>query len=555
MDKALLARVQKQAWFHRFPRGLPLFVFLLVGAVVALGVYAIERANAQKRLALLDRQATEVAFALQQRSAENVAYLRAGAALFAASGPLSPDAFKEFYADLNQHEMNNGSLGLGWAERIETAERAAAEQEIGTRLGRAYRIFPEPGGAGLAYPIVYLEPGTDYNRSVIGYDMYSEGVRRAAMQQAERARTPIASGRVNLVQDKGGGNRAGFLVYMPVFDRSLGGTGRLRGFVYSPFRTADFLASAVALVPRSEELHVAVHDGSSTKAPLVAMIGEPDPSDLAVIKHVTIAERPWAVVIGTRGTPMMSALSQATILFGSLAAILLMLIARMVTARAIEDQQAFEWQSRQVGIRVSLTRELNHRVKNTLANVLSIIALTKRRATDLDSYVESLTGRVRALSATHDLLTRSEWGTTALTDVLTAELAPYIEDHESHVELRGPDVMLAPNEALSLGLAVHELATNAAKYGALSTLDGFITISWELPETDLVELTWRERGGPPVTEPAKRGFGRDLIEKIVAHELDSPVRLNFAADGVECVMRIPVREPQPFAIRHGERDG
>jgi two-component sensor histidine kinase len=110
-------------------------------------------------------------------------------------------------------------------------------------------------------------------------------------------------------------------------------------------------------------------------------------------------------------------------------------------------------------------------------------------------------------------------------------------------------VDLAPNDALSFGLAVHELATNAAKYGALSVPGGAIAVSWAMVEDGLAEVTWRERGGPPVAQTRRRGFGTELIEKIVAHELRRPVTLDFAPEGVTCVMQVPVRRRGDFRIR------
>jgi two-component sensor histidine kinase len=181
--------------------------------------------------------------------------------------------------------------------------------------------------------------------------------------------------------------------------------------------------------------------------------------------------------------------------------------------------------------------------------VLSIIALTRRRATSLDDFVDGLDGRIRALSATHDLLTQSDWGTTQIRAVVDAELAPYVQTPEHRIEIEGPEIALAPNDALSLGLAIHELATNAAKYGALTRSGGEVSVRWELFAPRKVRLEWRERGGPPVKSSRGRGFGTDLIEKIVANELDNPVQLEFAPEGVTCVLTIPVRQPTAFAMR------
>jgi two-component sensor histidine kinase len=240
-----------------------------------------------------------------------------------------------------------------------------------------------------------------------------------------------------------------------------------------------------------------------------------------------------------------------TLVFGLLVASLLMLVVRMLTQQATEDEAALHWLEEQASIRNSLTRELNHRVKNTLANVLSIIALTRKRAGTLDEFADGLDGRIRALSATHDLLTQSDWGTTPIGKVVEAELLPYAHAGDHQVDLQGPEVELAPNDALSLGLAVHELATNAAKYGALSKPGGKVTVHWRLIAPALVRIEWSESGGPRVAQKRGRGFGTDLIERVVAHELKNPVELTFAPEGVRCALTIPVRQPTSFAIRAG----
>ncbi|MBT8427383.1 MAG: sensor histidine kinase, partial [Erythrobacter sp.] len=129
------------------------------------------------------------------------------------------------------------------------------------------------------------------------------------------------------------------------------------------------------------------------------------------------------------------------------------------------------------------------------------------------------------------------------------ELAPYANDDDHTVDTGGADVELAPNDALSLGLAIHELATNAAKYGALSRTGGKVEVRWSLVNDKLARIRWVESGGPEVSPPEKRGFGTDLIEKIVAHELRHPVELHFDPEGVRCTLLVPVREPSEFELR------
>ncbi len=186
-----------------------------------------------------------------------------------------------------------------------------------------------------------------------------------------------------------------------------------------------------------------------------------------------------------------------------------------------------------------LVDELNHRVKNTLATVQAIAAQTLRSAADLATFSEAFESRIMALSATHDLLTATNWRSARLHDVLGVEFRPYGPER---YRLEGPDVALAPPEALALGLLFHELATNAAKYGALARPTGCIEVGWDVAE-DVLELVWRERDGPPVAPPARRGFGSRLIERSLQGVLRGEASLEFAPAGLVCRITLPLSGP------------
>ena len=135
-----------------------------------------------------------------------------------------------------------------------------------------------------------------------------------------------------------------------------------------------------------------------------------------------------------------------------------------------------------------------------------------------------------------------------------AELAPYLDPEDQRMsEIAGPDALLAPNDAMSLGLALHELATNAAKYGALSVPTGKVSVNWSIPEPDRCLVTWREVGGPVVLAPKRRGFGMDLIEKIVSRELSAQVELSFEKSGLTCTISVPLRDQREFMLREVAR--
>lgn len=183
-----------------------------------------------------------------------------------------------------------------------------------------------------------------------------------------------------------------------------------------------------------------------------------------------------------------------------------------------------------------LTSEMNHRVKNLLSTVISIAAQTGRAAPDVAAFNASFQARLRALAISHDLLLRDALDSADLREILEAELRPYAVDTARSLTLSGEPVRLAARNALGFALVVHELATNAAKYGAYSG-HGALYVSWVLVAPDSVSLTWREEGGPPVTAPAKPGFGSRLIATVLQSDLAGEVSLDYAPEGLRARLR------------------
>lgn len=176
-----------------------------------------------------------------------------------------------------------------------------------------------------------------------------------------------------------------------------------------------------------------------------------------------------------------------------------------------------------------LINELNHRVKNTLATLQSIAALTARRAGSVEEFKAVFEARLMALSATHNLLTASGWEQATLNDLLANEMAPYASEQ---FQLVGPRLMLEATQALALGMILHELATNAAKHGALSTADGLVSVVWSHPDADgRVTLDWIESGGPPVSPPSRSGFGSRLISTSIKGDLHGSAEIAYAPEG------------------------
>lgn len=183
--------------------------------------------------------------------------------------------------------------------------------------------------------------------------------------------------------------------------------------------------------------------------------------------------------------------------------------------------------------------ELNHRVKNTLATIQSIAMQTARSHEDPKTFAQSFQARLMSLSHTHDLLTRSHWEGADLRAVLEHETAAH---GANRIVLNGPPLALSPAAALSLGMIFHELATNAAKYGALSRPGGRVFVDWTIANQSnrVLTVVWRETGGPPVAPPTRKGFGSRLIERNVRHDLAGEAKLGYARDGFTADLSVPL---------------
>ncbi|PZO01125.1 MAG: hypothetical protein DCF28_10390 [Alphaproteobacteria bacterium] len=195
-----------------------------------------------------------------------------------------------------------------------------------------------------------------------------------------------------------------------------------------------------------------------------------------------------------------------------------------------------------------LMAELDHRVKNTLANIQALVTQSSRSAASLTGFVEGLDRRIHSMAKAHSLLTQSRWEGVSVEGLLIEELEPFSQI-PGVVNLGGTDTVLTPKSALSLSLAVHELATNAAKFGAFSRPEGSVSVAWNLADDGGLALTWREAGGPPVAVPTRRGFGTSLIERALAFETGGRATIEYAPAGVVCEIRLPRSSLVEMAVK------
>src|SRR6202040_1058162 len=198
------------------------------------------------------------------------------------------------------------------------------------------------------------------------------------------------------------------------------------------------------------------------------------------------------------------------------------------TVDITERKQAEERQS-------LLAREVDHRAKNALALAQSIVRLT--RGENVKAYVQAVEGRISALARVHTILSLSSWQGAEIGKLVDEELAPYSTGDQ--IEFRGSEIQLQPATAQTLALALHELVTNSAKYGALSPLAGRLTIKWEI-QADMLQMVWEERDGPVVEKPASRGFGTRSVIASIESQLGGQAEFDWRSEGLICRLTVPL---------------
>lgn len=200
--------------------------------------------------------------------------------------------------------------------------------------------------------------------------------------------------------------------------------------------------------------------------------------------------------------------------------------------RQAQNQQSF------------LIRELHHRVKNTLATVQAVVGATARSTSNIDDFYKAFVGRIVSLANTHSLLTEALWQTAPLREILEKELRPYNDARGERIALEGPAVELPSDIAVPIGMAVHELTTNAAKYGALSMRNGRVSVTWDVHgegDERRLAMVWQESGGPSVSPPERQGFGSRLLHRVLTTQLNAKVEVEYDPAGLRVAIDAPLK--------------
>ncbi|MCC6982587.1 MAG: CHASE domain-containing protein [Bauldia sp.] len=539
MTRGLLSR----RWFA------PLVAFVVVLAIVAAATGLINYFARQSDALRFESYVEDVSARIQRQVDQHLALLEGAAALFHVFDAVpSRQQFEEYVARLDLPHRYPGLAAIGFAERVDPGDPLPA---AAARMGDAFAIRPPPG-ADTAYPIVLLQPTNEGNTSAMGFDVFSEAGRREAMERARDTGLMAATGRTPSVLQ---GDGARFQIYFPYYGGGYAGAASeaarraaIQGFIFASFQAEQFFSEATSLSPLFN-VAVAIYDEEVGPSRLfyvsdrVAL--QPREAPFQASRSIGFAGKRWALEFASM--PEFAGSSSA----GLVAAVAVLGLLLAGAAAGIVWQQVGAWQflereaeatRRSEKEKDLLLNEMNHRLKNSLARVQAIGRQTARGSSSIDEFLGNFNGRLEAMSATQDLLTRSRRNEAPLRDLLKTELTPVLGEEGTSFRLEGPRVVLDPKQVLALGLTFHELATNAMKHGSVAEPGGFLEVTWSiLGEGDAANLVieWSEKGSTAGAVPTTPGFGSALVEATVVQELGGKVDRQFQPDGLRCRIAIP----------------
>lgn len=517
--------------------------------LVILAAWSVELAERRVRQASEQALVDDVAASIERRAASDSTYLVALASLLANDPDPAPATLRDYVDQLHGISDLEGGLGVGSVERFDEAgmadlERRIAESGIAQIRGSVLageRSWPAYYATMIAPRAKNIEPSIfelpDNAALSTGFDKLAKS--------SDIATTDASALSVGTEHADG----AGLLVLAPVPDVS--GKRPFRAAAFILIRTKDFVSAAVdaQLSHGGRITFVSRSPGSDGEMPIYDYGDKNAASSGVLEKQVSVFDQKWTLRYAPTAHPGLSPLTLVIAGGGAAFSLLLFAFVVLVQRRSVDLQALVEAQTTQERERAAFIRELNHRVKNTLANVTSIISLTRNRVDDVQVYADLLLDRVKALAASHSMLDQGQWAPTDLHRIFATQLAIH-ENHGDKIDIQGPTVMISPNDALTIGLAVHELTTNAARYGALSADDGSLAIRWQVTDGNWVQVDWQEGGGPAVVQPKQFGFGLTLVQRALAHELQRPIELDFDPAGFHCRFFVQLREPRSFQLRH-----
>jgi CHASE1-domain containing sensor protein/two-component sensor histidine kinase len=531
----------------------PFAVFLSV-ALASLGMagfayYASEDAGRIKFAAAADDALARI----HGRIDLHLSLLRATHAYFdIRNGHVSLTEFKSFVKGLDIDRTYTGLRGIGFLRLAGKADSAAVERYILEQYGVVRKIWPETN-LPRRLPVVLFHPLPTFDG--IGFDMYSDPLRRNALDAAISEGGMRATGRVQLGQVAGGTPTAGFLVFLRLNDAAPASMAEesaapVTGILYAAFRANEIFDAALGQTPLLP-VNVEVYEDAPEPDNLLFRSQVKPNSDLStshlVTRQLVVAGQPWTVLFRPTDAFVMPSSGIMPITFGLIGLVLagaIALLARWQN-RAYSAVQTLQNATEKSLLEKELMlQEMKHRIKNSIARVLAIARQTANHSKDIDEFSASFASRLQAMAASQDMLTRSRWQKADLEQLLTIELEQVFGKNLEPGTLSGPPVQLDETTTQALGLTFHELATNALKYGDLGRGKGGLKIDWQVNRTTRarrsLSLTWSEAGESALPEPESISFGTKLIDMNITRELGGTIRREFRPKGLRVEIEIPL---------------
>jgi CHASE1-domain containing sensor protein/two-component sensor histidine kinase len=525
-----------------------------IGLVILLATFVAATASFLYNEAEEADRADRVAMQINMRLRDHVAVLEGVRALYQSDTQSSGPGIRAYLTALQPQVRAPGMEGIGIAVAMRRGTPAAAEAMLRLNYGQDIAVWPatdQPVG----FPIVLVEPYTPRRHNALGFDMYSDPVRREAMRRAWHTGRPAASGMVELVQEKDESEKqTGFLIYVPVYasrSQQAGAVGTqqpdvyatapgarpIEAFVYAPFRTHDLMTAVLgSQLDAISGLEIRAGEGPS--APVLFRHGKMSWDTHKQVLRV--ADRQWTLRISyghflaRLGRPL------AICLFGFAIAWLATQVHRLQQRRVGAFQALAEERARHAEDRELIMGEMAHRMKNAFARIGALARITLREADSLRDFEAKFDGRLRALSDAKQMLVTGAFDTVDLGHIVRRELdlAGVTADG-----LSGPAVKLDEEGAQAMALAVHELVTNSIKYGALSG-EGALAVDWR-SDGDDIELCWIESGLAETPCIDSESFGTRFIRSLIERQLKGSWTREAAPSGLSVVIRWPERSFAP----------
>ena len=480
-------------------------------------------------------QAARVALQINARLRDHVAVLEGVRAMYQSDTAASGPAIRAYLTALRPQDNTPGMEGVGIAAAMRRDDPSTAEAQLRTNYGRDIKVWPAESSQKIGFAVVLVVPYTPRRNAALGFDMYSESLRREAMRRAWQTGRPAVSGIVRLAQERATDRKQpGFLIYIPVYARraietpllpvggeppetgapviaTLPGQRPVEAFINAPFRSGDMMRAILGNQLNTMD-GVEVRAGHGPSAPLVFRHGtlgwDAHEQRLRVADHEWTIRISYGRFLDRLGRPL------GIFLFGVALAFLAMQLHRLQHRRLDAAQALAEERARHAEDRELMIGEMAHRMKNAFARIGALARITVRESETLEDFETKFDGRMRALSDAKQMLVTGAVDTVDLGKIVRRELD--IAGGPSD-QATGPDIRLDDEAAQAISLAIHEFATNSIKYGALSG-HGELSVRWSRSD-DQVLFHWIETGLRDTPDVSSESFGTQFIRALIERQL------------------------------------